>query len=139
MDVTISSSGIQVSQRLGETTRTKVGKLDRYLSGIDHATVRFSEEKNPRIPEPDICEVTLEGQRLSHPQPGQRAYAVRGLGPGHRQAGAPAPPYQDPADGSPTPLSGAPSQLVGVPATRDSSTRLQERSPLRSALSPLSG
>ena len=61
MDVTISSSGMQVSQRLGEATRTKVGKLNRYLSGIDHATVRFSEEKNPRIPDPDICEVTLEG------------------------------------------------------------------------------
>ena len=61
MDVTISSSGIQVSQKLGETTRTKVGKLSRYLAGIDHATVRFSEEKNPRIPDPDICEVTLEG------------------------------------------------------------------------------
>ena len=61
MDVTISSSGMEVSPRLGETTRQKVGKLNRYLSGIDHATVRFSEEKNPRIADPDICEVTLEG------------------------------------------------------------------------------
>ena len=62
MDVSISSSGIQVSQRLEEATRTKVGKLNRYLSGIDHAAVRFSEEKKPRIAEPDICEVTLEGR-----------------------------------------------------------------------------
>lgn len=61
MDVTISSSGMHVSQRLGETTRTKVGRLNRYLSGIDHADVRYSEEKNPRIADRDVCEVTLEG------------------------------------------------------------------------------
>ncbi len=61
MDVTISSSGMQVSQRLEAAARTKAGKLDRYLAGIEQAAVRFSEEKNPRIAEPDVCEITLEG------------------------------------------------------------------------------
>ncbi len=64
MDVTISS-GTHVSQRLGQATHTKVGKLNRYLQGIDQGTVRFSEEKNPRIPEPHICEITLEGSGSS--------------------------------------------------------------------------
>ncbi len=72
MDVTISSGGMEVSHRLEETTRTKVGKLGRYLSGIDQATVRFSEEKNPRIAEPIGCEVTLEGH----------GYHIRGRGQG---------------------------------------------------------
>ncbi|WP_419919878.1 ribosome hibernation-promoting factor, HPF/YfiA family [Candidatus Poriferisocius sp.] len=72
MDIAISSSGVEVSQKLEEVTRTKVAKLDRYLSGIDRAEVRFSEERNPRIAEPLNCEVTLEGH----------GYHIRGGGHG---------------------------------------------------------
>jgi putative sigma-54 modulation protein len=39
----------------------KIGRLDRFVDGMDRAEVHFSEERNPRITEREICEVTLEG------------------------------------------------------------------------------
>lgn len=61
MEVTISTRGAKVSQRLEDVTREKIGRLDRYLEGITHAEVHFFEEKNPRISDREVCEVTLEG------------------------------------------------------------------------------
>jgi len=39
----------------------KIDRLGKYLPGMDTAEVHFSEEKNPRIAEKEVCEVTLEG------------------------------------------------------------------------------
>jgi putative sigma-54 modulation protein len=39
----------------------KIGRLDRFLDGMDHAEIHFSEERNPRISAREVCEVTLEG------------------------------------------------------------------------------
>jgi putative sigma-54 modulation protein len=39
----------------------KIGRLERFLDGMDRAEVHFSEERNPRIADREICEVTLEG------------------------------------------------------------------------------
>lgn len=61
MEVTVSSRHVEVSDSLREMTIQKIGRLERFLSGLDHAEVHFMEEKNPRIADKEICEVTIEG------------------------------------------------------------------------------
>ena len=62
MDITISSRGADPSAALVSATKRKIGKLGRFLDGIDTAEVHFAEEKNPRIVDREICEVVLEGR-----------------------------------------------------------------------------
>jgi len=57
----VSISGHKVSQALEQYTQNKIGRLGKYLSGLEHAQVHFSEEQNPRIAEKERCEVTLQG------------------------------------------------------------------------------
>ena len=62
MQVTISHRGAELSPRLEEVTREKIGRLDRYLDGMERAEVRFAEEKNPRLADRrEVCEVTMVG------------------------------------------------------------------------------
>lgn len=61
VDVSISSRHTHVSSRLDEYTRDKIGRLDRFVDGLDLAEVHFSEERNPRISDKEVCEVTLSG------------------------------------------------------------------------------
>ncbi|MBK9180888.1 MAG: ribosome-associated translation inhibitor RaiA [Acidimicrobiales bacterium] len=62
MDISVSSrNGVQVSESLRATAEEKIGRLSRFLSGMNRAEVRFSQERNPRISDKEICEVTLEG------------------------------------------------------------------------------
>ena len=62
VDVTISSRGAEPSAALVAATRRKIGKLARFVEGMDVAEVHFSEEKNPRIVDKEICEVVIEGR-----------------------------------------------------------------------------
>jgi len=39
----------------------KIGRLARFVEGLEHAEVHFSEHKNPRIADKEVCEVTIEG------------------------------------------------------------------------------
>jgi putative sigma-54 modulation protein len=61
VQVLISSRKTDISDGLDEYTRDKIGRLDRYVDGIDYAEVHFREEQNPRIADKEVCEVTLEG------------------------------------------------------------------------------
>ena len=61
MQVTVSSRHTDVPDSLRVMAEEKIGRLDRFLDGMDRAEVHFSEERNPRITEREICEVTLEG------------------------------------------------------------------------------
>lgn len=61
MDVTVSSRHTQVPDNLRKVAEEKIGRLDRFLDGLDRAEVHFFERKNPRIAESQVCEVTLEG------------------------------------------------------------------------------
>ena len=61
MDVTISSRGVRVTPHLEEMVMQKVGRLERYLYGLDRAQVHLSEERNPRIADKDVCEIHIEG------------------------------------------------------------------------------
>lgn len=61
MQVTVSRRHTEVSDRLRQVTEEKIGRLARYLDGLDHAEVHFWEHKNPRIADKEVCEVTIEG------------------------------------------------------------------------------
>jgi len=57
LDVTIRGRNIEVSESL----RAAISRLNRHLDGWEHAEVHFSEEKNPRISDKEVCEVTVWG------------------------------------------------------------------------------
>jgi putative sigma-54 modulation protein len=61
VQVTVSSRHTDVPDTLRSVAEEKIGRLDRFLDGMDRAEVHFSQERNPRITEREICEVTLEG------------------------------------------------------------------------------
>jgi len=61
MRVTVSSRNAEISDALRQAAQDKIGRLDRFLDGLERAEVHFFEEKNPRISEPEVCEVTMEG------------------------------------------------------------------------------
>ena len=61
MEITVSARHTEVPERLRKTAEEKVARLARYVDGMDRAEVHFSTHRNPRIAEPEQCEVTLEG------------------------------------------------------------------------------
>lgn len=61
MDIAIRSRNVEVSDALRNTVEEKVTRLTRYLDGMERADVVFSEERNPRIAEKEVCEVTMHG------------------------------------------------------------------------------
>lgn len=61
MDVIVSSPGVELPPAVKQAATEKVQKLVRYLDGMDRAEVLFRAEKNPRIAEKEICEITLSG------------------------------------------------------------------------------
>lgn len=75
MDVSISSRHCDITPRLEEVTREKIGGLARFLEGLDSADVHFDEARNPRITDKETCEVIMEGHghhlrcKVSAPDP----------------------------------------------------------------------
>jgi len=61
MDVVVRGRNAEVSEVVKATAREKVAKLSRHLDGWEHAEIHFSEERNPRISDKEVCEVTLRG------------------------------------------------------------------------------
>ncbi len=61
MDVTVSSRNVDLTDALRGAAEEKIGRLDRYLDGMERAEVHFFEERNPRIADKDVCEVTMSG------------------------------------------------------------------------------
>ncbi len=61
MQVTVSRRHTEVSDNLRAMAEEKIGRLARFVEGLDHAEVHFSEHKNPRIADKEVCEITIEG------------------------------------------------------------------------------
>ncbi len=61
MEVSVSGRHTAVPETLRQQATEKIGRLDRYLSGMDRAEVHFWQEKNRKKGDSDFCEVTLEG------------------------------------------------------------------------------
>ena len=59
MDVSIRGRNVELSDALRTAAQEKVARLSRFLDGIDHVEIRFYEERNPRIAQRDVCEVTF--------------------------------------------------------------------------------
>lgn len=60
MEIAFVVRGVEVPERLRRLTEAKVTRLAEPC-GIDRAVVSFSEERNPRIAEREVCEITLFG------------------------------------------------------------------------------
>lgn len=61
MDITVSARHMDISPALRAAAEEKFGRLSRFLDGISRAEVHFFEEKNPRITDREVCEVSLDG------------------------------------------------------------------------------
>jgi putative sigma-54 modulation protein len=61
MDVSVSGRHTTVSEPLRIQAVEKIGRLEKYLSGMERAEVHFWEEKNARSEDREYCEVTMEG------------------------------------------------------------------------------
>ncbi len=61
MDVAISGRHTTVSESLRRQAEEKIGRLEKYLGGMERAEVHFWEEKNARVDAREFCEVTMEG------------------------------------------------------------------------------
>ena len=60
LEITVSARHTDISPALRAAAEEKIGRLGRFLDGM-RAEVHFLEERNPRIPEKEICEVTMDG------------------------------------------------------------------------------
>jgi putative sigma-54 modulation protein len=61
MDIAIRGRHIEVSESLRSAVEQKIARLSRFVDGMERAEVRFTEERNHRIAEREICEVTVHG------------------------------------------------------------------------------
>lgn len=61
MDISIQGRNVEVSDALREAVDEKLSRLVRFLDGMERAEVRFHEERNPRIADKEVCEVTMHG------------------------------------------------------------------------------
>jgi len=61
MDVTVSCRHIDLSSAQRDLVKQKIAKLGRIVEGMERAEVHFSEERNPRISDREVCEVTMDG------------------------------------------------------------------------------
>jgi putative sigma-54 modulation protein len=62
LDVTVSSRHVELTPALRSAATERIGRLAKYLDGMDRAEVHLFEERNPRIADKkDVCEVTIEG------------------------------------------------------------------------------
>ena len=61
LEITVSARHTDISPALRAAAEEKIGRLSRFLDGMDRAEVHFSEEHNPRIAAKEVCEVSLDG------------------------------------------------------------------------------
>jgi putative sigma-54 modulation protein len=61
VEITVSSRHTEVSELLRASTIEKIGRLSRFLEGMDRAEVHFSEHHHRRVAEKEVCEVTMVG------------------------------------------------------------------------------
>lgn len=59
MDIVIRGKNVEVSQTLRSAALRQLAKLDRFANGFCRAEVDFSELRNPRVADNQICEVLV--------------------------------------------------------------------------------
>lgn len=61
MHVAIATRNVAIPEEIRAVVEEKVSRLGRFLEGMEVAEIRFREERNPRISEREVCEVTMHG------------------------------------------------------------------------------
>lgn len=61
MDIAIQGRNLEVPEDVRAAVEEKLVRVTRILSGMERAEVRFREERNPRIADKEVCEVTMHG------------------------------------------------------------------------------
>jgi putative sigma-54 modulation protein len=61
VQIRLTTRRIELDDAVRASTVDKVGKLGRFVNGMELAEVRLSEERNPRIAANEVCEITLSG------------------------------------------------------------------------------
>ena len=61
MEITVSARHIDISPALRAAAEEKLGRLSRFGGELQRAEVHFVEERNPRIAEREVCDITVEG------------------------------------------------------------------------------
>lgn len=61
MDITVSARHMDISTALRAAAEEKIGRLSRFRDDLHRAEVHFFEERNPRISDKEVCEVSMEG------------------------------------------------------------------------------
>jgi putative sigma-54 modulation protein len=59
MDIVIRGKNVEVSESLRSMAEERLSKLDRFANGFGWAEVDFSELRNPRIADNQVCEVLV--------------------------------------------------------------------------------
>lgn len=60
MDIVIRGKNVEVSEALRSAAQKQVAKLDRFANGFGWAEVDFSELRNPRVADNQVCEVLVQ-------------------------------------------------------------------------------
>lgn len=61
VEIAVRGRNVEVSEVLRGTATEKVARVGRFLEGMERAEIQFCEERNPRIAEREVCEVTMHG------------------------------------------------------------------------------
>jgi putative sigma-54 modulation protein len=61
VEISVSSRHVEVPPAVKAAAVDKIGRLDRYVDGMDRAEAHFSEERNRRIEQREVLEVTMYG------------------------------------------------------------------------------
>jgi putative sigma-54 modulation protein len=59
MDIVVRGKNVEIGKRLRATSQEKIAKLERFAHDLTRVEVDFSEIKNPRVADNELCEVTL--------------------------------------------------------------------------------
>ncbi|HET7487257.1 MAG TPA: ribosome-associated translation inhibitor RaiA [Acidimicrobiales bacterium] len=61
MDIKIQGRKVEVPEALRGAVELKLARVVKHLDGMERAEVLFFEERNPRIADKAVCEVTMHG------------------------------------------------------------------------------
>jgi ribosomal subunit interface protein len=78
MDVIVRGKHLEVPDGLRTVTERKLAKIDRFTHDVVRVEVEYSEQRNPRIADPDVCTVTVQLKR--------RVVKAHAAGPRHEVA-----------------------------------------------------
>lgn len=59
MDIVVRGKNVDIGKHLRATSESKITNLARFAHDLERVEVDFSEVRNPRVSESELCEVTL--------------------------------------------------------------------------------